>query len=623
MGKRQRRRNRQQRKNSSPKPQRYLVPNAETPLVEVHFAPGISEDDKAMCLRYWEFDEPGTWTHRVAALGAPAHVQQTLRTYCCASLLTVVCPDCSAPLTVTTRSEMTATRLWRRDAFPTSTLTSSYPCSECREAAAEVRRQEQQRAAAQQRADEQRAEEERKKNAEERVANASAWLEAQAGRAEPERFPEPRDALALLALVEVMLRSDAESFGPYSRLGYTLGESVRTDEETLRELFRLWWLVPTLPATTGEFAFYDDNTVEGVYLDRIPLRLAPALGENTVGVRRHVAGELRRFLLARPPAELAEIVADLETAMAVAYLDYLLVSSYEEEPVPEHRVSEAHEICRNTLRDGFTFGQLLAVIWSSTASAVAWGQRTPGLKSGSVSSAAVTTLGRRVDSGRDRALPEYDLPNAVPRPATYATALRLLAQHEAEREPRQIFQSLQRRLEARAREALELDTELAAAAPDSEQTASAPEQADPTAGPDGSGGDQQAPALTYAVVSADGTLEFRTDLPEVMMQRISAEAGADAELLDQVVLDEPMTINAYLAEEPTGTGAAPNSVAYEMFWLLGQPQPQLAGPVAFVGVEIDRISTRSLDEEHQALLRTAHQIAEARVDVGRQRAPRR
>ncbi|MFC7469764.1 hypothetical protein ACFQVA_22825 [Actinomadura keratinilytica] len=122
MGKRQRRRQRQQKnktiKQQKQAVQRYLLPSADTPLLEVVFYQEVTDEDKQICLDYWAFTEPGTWTHKVAEIGPTTAVLRTVKASCHADLLTVVCPDCAGPRSVYSRSDVTATRLWFPDVFP-------------------------------------------------------------------------------------------------------------------------------------------------------------------------------------------------------------------------------------------------------------------------------------------------------------------------------------------------------------------------------------------------------------------------------------------------------------------------------------------------------------------------
>ncbi|WP_277676391.1 hypothetical protein [Saccharopolyspora rectivirgula] len=413
-------------------------------------------------------------------------------------------------------------------------------------------------------------------------------------------------------MIDIMDKTDNESFGPLDELDYTLSASGSADVESLKNLHRLRWIAPTLPATIGDFAFHDDNTVRGVYITQVPWRLAHALGDDAPLARQDTADNLRRILLEKPKA-LMEIVQDLEAAMAVEYLDQLLIRKYGEEPVPEHRLPEAHNTFRTALQGGFTLGQLIAVAWSSTASSVAWGQRTPGLKPGSVSSASVTNLERRMGFARDRAIPEYDLPNWVARPATYPTALRLLEQHNTEWEALLEFRTLQQRIASHHPESVELDLDLAEPA-DPDQGKTLAQLLEEHVDHKRAANERHETPITYALVNPDGSLEFRTESPIEMRDRVSLAGNG---FVDRITMQEPPTLNAYIGELVPRSADMANPVADEMLWLLGNEDGPLPGPVSFFGVAPGRPSPSSLDEDHQKLLRAAHQVAQARKKANR------
>ncbi|MBT2443014.1 hypothetical protein J7E93_23485 [Streptomyces sp. ISL-36] len=558
----------------------------------------MSEEHKALCLAYWEFYEPGTWSRKVADLGSSTLVLRIVKESCHASVLTLLCPQCASPITVRTRSDLASTGRWRPEVFPIEEQNAKVPCDACREVAAEARRQA-----------EQRAGEERRRKSETQASNASAWVADHSGHPLPEEPPSVQDALALLTVIDIMERKDSESFGPLKKVDYLLGTSVSADVETLKNLHRQRWIAPTLPATIGDFAFNGDDAVRGVYVDQVPWRLAHSLGAEAPQARRDTADDTRRILLDRAP-ELKEIGQDLDAVTALMYLDNLLTRKYAEEPVPEHRMQEAYDTFREGLRGGFTLGQLLAVAWSATASSVAWGQRTPGLKPGSVSSAAVTNLGRRLGYAKDRPVPEYDLPNWVTPPATRATLLRLLEQHRAESEALLRFRSLQQRLGSRDLEALELDGDLAEAADSGGATTKDSSFCEYLADLRSDARVREpSPPLTYALVVSDGSLEFRSESPEDMRENVGA---AGAGLVDRIILDEPRTVHAYVGEMVPTTRENANPVATEMLRLLGCHDGPFFGAISFFAVGPRSYQPRSLDQEQQEMLCAAHEVAQAR-----------
>jgi hypothetical protein len=538
---------------------------------------GVSEQDKAVCLAYWAFTEPGSWTYKVAEIGSSNHVLRTVKEAGRAALLTCVCPECGGPTTVATRSEMAALGLWHADRFPLVESPSSSSCSECQEAAAALELQERQR-----------RQEEEQKAAQERVQTASDWVAQHSSHAFPDDFPTVPDALALLTMIDIMERTERDTFGPINTTKYTLGLSQSADIETLRRLHQQRWLAPALPATVSNFAFAEDNTVLGVYVDQVPWRLAHALGDDTPQARQQAA-ETATHLLLRRPSRLRDTVTELEATAALAYLDGLLDRSYDEPPVPEHRRQEAYETFHEALLNGFNLRQLIAVAWMAASSSVAWGQRTPGLKAGSVSAACVTNIDRRISVAHDRPVPEYDLPNWVSMPATHATAQRLLKQHEAVATVLNQFRSLRQSIVTRDDESLEYD-------------------AGDTADLDSGWGDA---AVVFALITPDGRLTFQSEIPSAMRDKVSYAGGG----VDRVILHEPRTIHAYVGELVAATPENDNPVANEALRLLDCYDGPFYGPIAFFSVSAHSSRPQSLDPQQQELLTLAHQVAVTRIQT--------
>lgn len=578
--------------------QRFFFPSAEDPLLEVHFEDGVSTTDREVCLKYWQFTEPGTWTYRVSELGSATQVYRTARETCHASVLTVVCPQCAEPVTVRSRSELTQVRVWHADAFPRSETAAKVPCQDCRKVAEQARREADQAAAERQR-----------RASEERLDNASRWITEQAHAPEPENLPhQAGDALILLAMLEILHTKDATALRPLDDLDYTLGASPSADLEAFKNLHRQKWIAPTLPATVNDFAFNDDNSVRGVYVTQVPWRLAPVLGDDTDTCL--VVAEHLRLLLLNDPATLAALAADLDVATAVTYLNNLMVHKYSDHELPEHRLPDAHASFRKALDAGFTFGQLLAIAWSAAASAVAWGQRTPGLKAGSVASAAVTNLERRLGFARDRPVPEYDLPHWVTPPAARATAQRLLEQHRTEAAALDRFRRLRQTIASRTADTWEMEADLAPA----------PE----TTTAEGHGlylhdvldelqqetlSEDAGSALTYALVQPDGTLEICRESVDKMKRRIG-QSGAG--VVDRVLIEGPHQVNAYIPEMAPCTADNANPLAEGMIQLLDGSTGPLYGPTAFFSVSPHSHHPRGLDEEQQKMLEAAHDLVRLR-----------
>ncbi|MEU0039816.1 hypothetical protein [Streptomyces sp. NPDC006333] len=390
-------------------------------------------------------------------------------------------------------------------------------------------------------------------------------------------------------MIDIMERTERDTFGPINTAKYTLGLSQSADIETLRCLHQQRWLAPALPATVSNFAFAEDNTVLGVYVDQVPWRLAHALGEDTPRARQQAA-EMATHLLLRRPSRLRDTVMELEATAALAYLDGLLDRSYDEPPVPEHRRQEAYETFHEALLNGFNLRQLIAVAWMAASSSVAWGQRTPGLKAGSVSAACVTNIDRRISVAHDRPVPEYDLPNWVSMPATHATAQRLLKQHEAVAGVLNQFRSLRQSVVTRDAESLEY------------------EDGDTTADLDSGWGES---AVVFALITPDGRLTFQSEIPSAMRDKVSYAGGG----VDRVILHEPRTIHAYVGELVTATPENDNPVANEALRLLDCYDGPFYGPVAFFSVSARSNRPQSLDSQQQELLTLAHQVAKTRTQL--------
>ncbi|KPC78287.1 hypothetical protein ADL27_48390 [Streptomyces sp. NRRL F-6602] len=605
MGNRKKRRQRQQlnakkkqrnaRKRSV---QRFFFPSTAEQLLEVHFTADLTAGERDAFLKYWQFSEPGSWTYKVADLEGGAQISRRVREVCHASLPTVTCPQCETPLTVANRSELAQKGVWNPEDFPRSATKASTPCQACREVAARNRRQAEREAA-----------EQAQRDLQERIENASSWVADHENAPEPELPEDPAELLTLLTLVELLETKGGTSIGPLNKLDYTFGVSGDADIVVFKRLYAQRWIVPTLPATVNNFTFNPDNTVRGVYVDQVPWRLSHALGENAPHDDPALGTHLALALLDRSD-DLAGIATELDVATAVRYLDSLLVKKYQEAHIPEHRLPDAHEVFRQGLGEGFTFGQLLAMAWGSAASAVAWGQRTPGLREGSVSSAAVTSMERRLGFARDRPVPEYELPYWVTPPACRATALRFLDHREAELRCLGTFQSLRQSIAERA--ANDWHTESShATAPDAPAPVTHGTDLADVLGDQGTA--VPAPrAITYALVRVDGSLEFRKE-PETTMKETVGLDRAGTGLVDRVIIEGPTRIHAYVVEYPVTTVDDFNIIGLEMLTLLEhRPDVGPYGPVAFFSIG-NTFVPQSLDEEQQRLIATAHSIAWKRV----------
>ncbi|MEU9998100.1 hypothetical protein [Streptomyces sp. NPDC050848] len=601
MGKRDRRRKRQQgkqaaafRQQNAPAggpvaPTRMLYPSAAAPLIEVHFNEDITDDAKALCRAYWEFSQPGTWARNVADIGQTTFVSRTVRTACQVSLLTIVCPECTAPLVVTSRSEMSATGHWNDD-FPRDPVQARAVCRDCR-ASAQI---EADAAAA--------LEEQRAAQAKERkLDSASRWLSHSLHADEPLTYPNPRQALGLLALADILRSGDRTSFGPLKSLKYTITGSTNGDIELLREMYQEHWLAATTPATLDAFAFDEDGEATSMYVDTVSWTFPRWLGGTTREAATAATDQLREYLTEHT-ATVLQIVQKLEAGMAVDYLNGLLTDRYGETPIPEHRLPDAYDYALKALQNGYALEQVIAVAWSAAATSVAWGQRTPGLKPGAVASASVTNLERRIGFAKDRPVPHYDVPNSVPRPAMHGTAVRFLIEREEAATALALFKTLHQRVSSR--DAMELEHDLADT-PEREPFDKDKWLANLLEGkeePD------HTPVVTFASVLPTGDLSVQT----ATTRQMRLEVGSMSEGLP---LDGTPTLDALVPVFEDRETHKPNPVATRMIELLGGGFGIVNGTVVFFQTPQRGRSPQDLDEDHLELIRAAHTAAKMSTGI--------
>ncbi|MFJ5098970.1 hypothetical protein [Streptomyces sp. NPDC088557] len=570
---------------------RTFFPDSENRLVEVVFHDNLTAQDLKLCRDYWSFTHPGEWTHKVIDLGPSPRTTNTVRAFSHAAVLTLKCLQCEEPLTVRNRTELAALRIWHTDMFPLTERPSRAPCADCREEAARTRETRRREELADQRRAAEQTQQEKDDDRAAQVKAASDWVARHAERPAPDELPEPPAALTLLTMLSIMIASGTYTFGPLNKLSYHLSPTERSDAEVFAELHTQGWIAPTLPATTKDFVFADKNTVDAVYVEQVPWRLAHACGD-TLQDHQDIVQHLRLALLDTADS-LQALAEDLTVATSVAYLNSLLVTKYQEDPLPEHRLPDAHVFFRQALRRGFTMGQTLAVAWSAAASAVAWGQRTPGLKAGAVPSAAVTNLERRLGFARDQKVPEYDLPHWVTPPANYRTVSRLLEQHQAESHALMRFHSLQQRVATRETEELELTGDLADTQEDVPQNS-----------PDGT-------QITYGIITPNGTLEFRTGTTDDMKREIGTPSHREPL---PIPLSATLSMHVPTSAPHRTARALANPIASSMAYLLTGSLLPVDGTVVFAAA--GPTPGHGLREDQQKMLQAAHAVAELRNPPG-------
>ncbi|MEU6242902.1 hypothetical protein [Streptomyces sp. NPDC047024] len=602
MGKRDQRRKRQRAKqkaigvkrahSADPKPtvpERVLYPSADEPLIEVNFRDGITDEAKALCRAYWEFTEPGTWARNVAEIGSTTFVYRTVRTACEAALLTLLCPKCTAPVTVTSRSEMSATGHWG-ESFPRGPITARAACRECRAAA-------QSEAAAAAALEQQRTEEMKQR----KIENASKWLARSLNSEEPSSYPTPQQALGLLAIAEILQSSSLDSLSPLKSLNYTITGSAGGDIDLCREMFEERWLAATTPTKLDAFTFDDDGNPTGLYVDAVSWTFPHWLGSTAREATATAATMLSKYL-----TEHADTVQDirkkLEASMTVEYLEDLLTTRYNESPIPENRLPDAYDIALRGLQGGYAFEQMLAMAWSAASASVSWGQRTPGLKSGAVSSGSVTNFERQLGFTRDRPVPHYKLPNSVPRPALYSTAIRFLTEHEEAESALAAFRTVHQRINSR--DARMMDGGLVEPDGDVDE-----EPFDQNAWLDSllKGREpvpDRTPIMAFAIVTPSGDLAIKEDTTRQMRET----AGL---MTEELPLDGTASLDALVPVFEDKRTHQPNPVAARMIELLGGGYGIVNGTVIFFQTSHRNRKPHSLDDDHLELVRSAHAAATA------------
>ncbi|MER5353407.1 hypothetical protein ABT093_24115 [Kitasatospora sp. NPDC002551] len=595
MGKRQRRRTREQGRDKAVESKRLLYPSATNPLVEIHITPEAPEELHEICASYWEFAEPGVWARPVSAIGSGASKIAKENSF--ASLLTVTCPGCQSSLTVTTRSEMAAVGVWGNGLFPTMPVTGKYHCLDCVNASKEARAREAEHARVVE-----------KERTERRVKNASQWLTGEAEVDAASDSPSARAALVLLAAIGIMQSADKESVGPMNKAKYTFTGTGDGDVEALKELHGKRWMVPTFPATVGDFGFDENDRVTGVYVAQAPWRLPVWLGIG--GDAQTIARDTVEFILEEEIglAGLQDQVLDLEADLVVRYLGGLLAHKYNEAPIPDDRLPEAFQTARDALDAGFTVGQMVAVAWSAVSRSAAWGARTPWVKPGMVSSAAVTNLAKGVGYAKDRPVVEYELPNWMATPAILPIGRHILRRIEKAEADYSALRALQQRIKERP--PVEFYDELEDAFP---KSVSAPVDEGPTDLLDfiaqREPADDHSPLLTCALVSAEGEIEITT----LTMNRMKEIAGAPSGV-DRIFVEGTPTINAYCTDLAENGVHGFNDIAGEMLRLIGGDPTPPRGTIAFFQVRQGSHQALSLDTEHQELLAVAHRVATRHVN---------
>lgn len=434
MGKRERRRKREQAKRKHQPQQRPTAPQpilleypVEAPRIRVVIKHDASEDAQNTSALYWEVKNDGSWARTVSSIGVASNVGAVATTHSHAVLLNCPCANCSEPISVANRSWANKVGGKHLDAeAPT------YLCWDC---SAVQKRQENER---QQRlAEEKRAEQEREKQkAEEFKRLIARAVEDEEGKSEAiSRLPEDNaPALALyVALVSYAAHNPGNplpsltSIGP---MGWT-GDSAQ-DRELLLALYYANLLAISQQTPVQAFSLSTDgDDITFVAVD-VAWRLVGGLSI----AQQHVRAVTYSFQTEPGPrgSEVRQAVTALveqtEGINVASYLNGLLTKKYGYPEVPEARREELTDVIRKGFSHGYTSGQMICFAWRAADSAAAWKERNARMGPPEASSASVTSLNGKIDKAIElhHAIPEYETPRWHSAPLALSSLRRLRAE---------------------------------------------------------------------------------------------------------------------------------------------------------------------------------------------------
>ncbi|MFF4735070.1 hypothetical protein ACFY2W_04090 [Streptomyces sp. NPDC001262] len=430
MGKRQRKRNRERRSEI------ILFPDRHNPLLQITIATSTPAEMRQLCTSYWSFEQPGKWTYPARSLRLPSGQAANLvaARYCQTLALTLLCPVCKDPFSVSSRQELVTKAPWCPDRYPRTPEVLRNPCPECQQSVRDARLQEQQarqeaeeaRRAQDARRAEEAAEHARRDEAliRSKVPGIFAEFDQYVSRSVPKGSMPAAEFLLLTAIFEACSVGSAPAMAELP-LGWT--GAPEADKGVLLALLNA---TAILPASDTPIESFRVDNVDGqpiVVLGQ-PDLIRWRVGSTRDRVRAYLH-DLETTYAADPELvnDVAHEVRTMDTLLLMEYIDGTLAIRYDYPPVPEHRLYELASVLGQALAHGYTYGQVLAMCWGAIASAVAWRVRTPGVTDSQGSSAAVTNLVSRVDRVRMNrsSVPEYatptwlDVPPAV-KPARQA-----------------------------------------------------------------------------------------------------------------------------------------------------------------------------------------------------------
>ncbi|MFG2997602.1 hypothetical protein [Streptomyces sp. NPDC048340] len=433
MGKRERRRKREQAKRKNQAQQRPNTPQPivleypeEAPRIRVVIKHDAPEDAQKVSTLYWEIKNDGSWARTVSSIGVSSNVGAVATAHSHAVLLSCPCANCSEPISVANRSWANKVGGKYLDAeAPT------YLCWDCTTVQKRQETERQQRIAA-----EKRAEQEREKQKAEEVKRLIAEaIEDEEGKSEAiSCLPEDNaPALALyVALVSYAARNPGKPLPSITNIG-SMGWTGDTgqDRELLLALYYANLLAISQETPVQAFSLSKDGDDITFVAKDVAWRLIGSLpiaqervGEITYGFQTAPGprgSEARKAV--------AALTEQTEVTNVAAYINGLLTKKYSYPEVPEARREELTDVIRKGFNHGYTPGQMICFAWRAADSAAAWKERNARMGPPEAASASVTSLNGKIDKAIElhHAIPEYEAPRWHATPLALSSLRRLHA----------------------------------------------------------------------------------------------------------------------------------------------------------------------------------------------------
>ncbi|MFJ4672798.1 hypothetical protein [Kitasatospora purpeofusca] len=460
MGKRQRRRQREQQKSADGAVASVLfLPNEENPLIRVEIDHDTPDDLRGVCARYWQIamDPEPTWRYRVAELGDEQWVIHSVPAKSRAFLLVVPCQGCREPLPVRNRTAVSQVASLPRLASGQLGRKAKQYCASCREQGLHFG-----------------------------PSTADPWSTSvpspRSGRSLPKTSPRPappesvspgnavaaaavkvaaeheaREAARIEAEVRSLWEREVASQVPSTAVhalslrGLVIAEAMvdllengakvlpaaadtqwgwtgrpEKDVEELTAMYSCGFLALDV-VSMGAAAFQDGriDALAGSYAPGlVTFRLTQSASEARVMLRDSEEFDSQSHSVCK---EIVEQALSIQAYSVLAYLDDLITREYQYPPLPSTRHGEAHTAALGALRAGWHRDQACSVAWRAAASAAAWKERNAHISESAASSATITTFVRYVTSNLERDIqPQHYIPRPrTPMPLASTTALDL------------------------------------------------------------------------------------------------------------------------------------------------------------------------------------------------------